>query len=203
MPIPSDMIPKSSSAPKVGYDLLKPFLYLQGRAPDRVLGDGNCLFRALSRYLTGAEDHHLQLRKTITEFEAANSTVFKNLHEAINQTLFEDHLSQMKKPFVWGTNLEIIAVASLLQLDVYLAIDSYIPGVPKWLLYTPKLLSTLSNRHLLPQKLSSFIKPVHWIELAHISNIHFDSIKPLKENRLFRPNLEETNKNSHIEVIIQ
>jgi len=68
IPIPDDMLPKSLSAPQTGYTVLKPFLQQQGREPDRVLGDGNCLFRAPSWALTGVEDHHTDLRRTIIEF---------------------------------------------------------------------------------------------------------------------------------------
>ena len=124
------MQPKTPSARKTGYEVFKPFLFKQGREPDRVLGDGNCLFRALSRALTGVEDHHIALRKTIAEFEASNTTTFQPLHIAINQTIpFPDHLQNIRKLSVWGTNLEIIAAASLFQLDIYLATETYHLGV--------------------------------------------------------------------------
>ena len=113
-----------------------------GWEPDRVLGDGNCLFWALSRALTGVEDHHIALRKTIAEFEASNTTVFQPLHSAINQTPaipFSDHLRNIRKLSVWGTNLEIIAAVSLFQLDIYLATETYHLRVPTWLLTLPNL----------------------------------------------------------------
>ena len=69
-----------------------------------------------------------------------------------------------------------MAIASLFQIDVYVATESH---NPTWLRYTPrtavtsaqttsKLLFDISP-HLQPQK--------EWIEIAHGS--HFDSIKPL------------------------
>ena len=134
------MLPKPPSAPKTGYEVLKPFLFQQGREPDRVLGDGNCLFRALSRALTGVEDHHIALRKTIAEFEASNTTVFQPLHSAISQAIpFSEHLRNIRKLSVWGTNLEIIAAVSLFQLDIYLATETYHLRVPTWLLTLPNL----------------------------------------------------------------
>ena len=71
--VPDDMIPnKSTSLSSTGYSVLKPFLTKQGREVDRVLGDGNCLFRAFSKAICGVEDYHLHLRKAIAEFEADN-----------------------------------------------------------------------------------------------------------------------------------
>ena len=46
--VPDDMIPKTPHSPQTGYSVLLPFLEKQGRTMDRVLGDSNCLFRALS-----------------------------------------------------------------------------------------------------------------------------------------------------------
>ena len=206
IPIPQDMLPKPPSAPKTGYEVLKPFLFQQGREPDRVLGDGNCLFRALSRALTGVEDHHIALRKTIAVFEASNTTVFQPLHSAINQTPaipFSDHLRNIRKLSVWGTNLEIIAAASLFQLDIYLATETYHLGVPTWLLYPPKPMFTLSNRELKGRLSDKVNVTGGWIELLHVTNSHFDSIKPLPGHchKLVRPHLLPNNTQDEIIIL--
>ena len=52
--VPNDMIAnKPISLSSTGYSVLKPFLTKQGREVDRVLGDGNCLFRAFSIWCRG------------------------------------------------------------------------------------------------------------------------------------------------------
>ena len=99
-----------------------------------MLGDGNCLFRAVSIQLCGTQDYQLQLRKTIAAFEKNEKVVFQGLHETINATKFEDHLRSICKTAVWGTN---IAAATLFALDVYVATDSYKPGTAVWLKYSP------------------------------------------------------------------
>ena len=38
---------------------------------DKIIGDGNCLFRALSKAVTGSQINHMQLRKAIVNFYAA------------------------------------------------------------------------------------------------------------------------------------
>lgn len=151
VPIPDDMLPKPPSAPPTDYAVLKPFLRQQGREPDRVLGDGNCLFRALSLALTGEQGHHVELRKILAEFETSNVATFEGVQTAINSTRkqravpFSDYVRNIKKVGVWGTNLEIIAAASLFQIDIYLATETYHIGIPWWLLYPPKPVAILST----------------------------------------------------------
>ena len=100
--------------------------------------------------LTGV-DHHIDLRRTIVEFEAA---IFEAANNAINSTKtwpaipFADYIRNMKKVCVWGTNLKIITAASLFQIEIYLAAETYNIGDPQWLLYPPKPVSVLSNKNL-------------------------------------------------------
>ena len=192
MMVPDDMTQMSTATPGSGYTVLKPFRNQQQREVNRVLGDGNCLFRALSKAITGVEDHHISLRKIIAEFEPDNQTLFKLIHEAILSNNFEVHYKNIKRQYIWGTTTEIIAAATLLQVDVYVATDSYRPGSVAWLLYTPKPVSLLTNppvtylnKHNFTQELQ-----VQWIELTHVSSIHFDTTKPMKGLRLDRPKLE-------------
>ena len=144
--IPDDMIP-NKSAPVVpnGYSLLKPFLNEQQRKAYRVLGDHNCLFRALSKALSGVEDYHTHLRKAIAEFEEINLTLFEPIHKSISGTAFNSHVKNMKKLYTWGTTTEIIAAATLFQLEIYLATDNYKSGIPTWLLYSPKTSISLTQ----------------------------------------------------------
>ena len=190
MIVPDDMIPTSTTG--TGYTILRPFLNEQGRQIARVLGDGNCLFRAISKAICDTEDYHLRLRKAIAEFEADNDALFRPIHEAVHQTQFSTHLKNIKKQYTWGTNTEITAVASLLQVEVYVATDNYRPGVPMWIRYIPKPASLLMNAST--SYLSKYnINISHnfdWIELTHVSSIHFDTTRPLKGSTVTRPELE-------------
>ena len=193
--IPDDMIPnKATSLSSTGYSVLKPFLNEQDREVDRVLGDGNCLFRAFSKAICGVEDYHLHLRKAIAEFEMDNNKLFRPIHEAVNQTKFNTHVQNIKKQYTWGTSTEITAAATLLQVEVYVATDSYRPGVPMWLQYEPKptyLLTHATNLPYLSKYNINIQCNFHWIELTHVSSIHFDTTKPLKGYcTLSKPKLE-------------
>ena len=85
MIVPDDMIPTSATGTR--YNFLRPFLNEQGRQIARVLGDRNCLFRAISKAICNTEDYHFNLRKAIAEFEADNAALFRPIHQAVHQTL--------------------------------------------------------------------------------------------------------------------
>ena len=199
IPVPDDMNPRTSwsPSPPTGYSVLIPFLQKQGRTVDRVLGDGNCLFRALSLQLTGVQDHHMDLRRMIAQCES-KIKVFQGIHATINKTRFADHVQKIGKTCIWGTNLEIIVTATLFGVDIYVASDSYRPGKPVWLKYSPNALATTELRKSSVNDLSSRLPVLHrkqnqWLELTHVSRCHFDAIKPVSGIQLSRPVLEAPN----------
>ena len=120
------------------------------------------------------EDHHTDLRRTTVEIEA---DIFEAANNAINSTKtwpaipFADYIRNMKKVCVWGTNLKIITAASLFQIEIYLAAETYNIGDPQWLLYPPKPVSVLSNRKLLANK--PFTTHMHTdISRQHETSLH-------------------------------
>lgn len=186
--------------------MLVPFLKKQDRAIDGVLGDGNCLFRALSLQLTGDQVHHLNLRRIIAQCES-KLKAFEGIHAAINQTKFSEHVKNIRKTCTWGTNVEIIATATLFEIDIYVVSDSYKPGRPTWLKYSPSLSATKelhgspaikdlsSTFPVLPQRKNQ------WLEIAHISRCHFDAIKSITIGDRCRPVLEGCNSAETVEVL--
>ena len=125
--VPDDMIAnKPISLSCTGYSVLKPFLTKQGREVYRVLDDGNCLFKAFSKAICGVEDYHLHLLKAIAEFETDNHSLFKSIHETVNRTKFHTHVQKISKLYTWGTSIEIIAAATLFQVEV-IVIDQEFP----------------------------------------------------------------------------
>ena len=79
-----------------------------------ILGDGNCLFRALSKLTYGSEEWHSFMRQTLIDFVSLNREVFQSYcTEDIT-----DHLSKMKYDRRWGTHVELQAAAFLLKLPI-------------------------------------------------------------------------------------
>ena len=196
------MMPRTSSSPLTGYSVLIPFLRKQDRAIDRVLGDANCLFRALSVQLFGVQEHHLELRRIVAQCESRIKS-FEGIHATINQSKYADHVKNIGKTCIWGTNLEIIVTATLFGVDIYLATDSYRPGKPTWLKYSPNAKATMELRK---SSISSTIprgeQPKQWLELTHVNRCHFNAIKPASSIPLNRPVLRNsTEASDSIEIV--
>ena len=83
------------------------------------MGDGNCLFRALSFTLFEDEGLHSKLRSDITQMINDNKHNFKPF--LIQELSIETHVRNMRKLGTWGTQVEIIAAATLYQVPIYVA----------------------------------------------------------------------------------
>lgn len=179
-----------------GYELMEPFLAKCGRAIDKVVGDGNCLFRALAKQLSGNPEKHMELRKLIINFEASNFNIFGKLCTAINGISLTKHIESKRKVFTWGTTLEILAAASLFSVDIFEVTESLVPGKVKWIQYSP--INGCENF----EDVANFGCKKSWLELAYIGSCHFDSIRPLSKTlKQTRPQIEATKYNVDLTLV--
>ena len=65
------------------------------------------------------EDHHVLIRKILVQFEELNKEKFAKYLTASDATNINDHICSMVKPFVWGTQVELLAGSSFFQVPVY------------------------------------------------------------------------------------
>ena len=187
--MPITTITRTPTTPQ-GYELVRPFLAAM-RTIDKVLGDGNCLFRALlalllAKQLSGSPDKHMELRGIIMKFEAKNAHVFAKMCCTINRISFAEHIDTRKKVFTWGTTLEILATASLFKVDIFEATNSLTPGKIKWLKYSP-----IDYENLIGLEGASDFNThgKSWLEIVYIGSCH--CITPLnKDITLTRPQHE-------------
>ena len=91
------------------------------KPPDKVFvirGDGNCYFRALSFILTGTEIYHVKIQQAICDFIEVH---YDDLNIFLDEFVDgEDYLlkKKMRKNGTWGTELEIITMATMAKRDV-------------------------------------------------------------------------------------
>ena len=91
------------------------------KPPDKVFvirGNGNCYFRALSFILTGTEIYHIQIWQAICDFIEIH---YDNLNIFLDQFVDGGHYlrkKKMRENGTWGTELEIIATATIAKRDV-------------------------------------------------------------------------------------
>ena len=92
---------------------------------ENIKGDGNCLFKCLSKITTGSENNHLQLRSIISRFIASEGTklgwYFKSKQSTPCQYL--THVNLIYRESIWGSDVEIIAASTILNADIYVAIN--------------------------------------------------------------------------------
>ena len=97
-----------------------------------MLPNGNCLFRSLSKSLFALSSGHLIVRKLLVDFIASNSRMLGGL---CNGSL---ECKQMRKPGTFGTQAELQAASSLLQVPVYLFQRPNDSREWEWMVYTPQ-----------------------------------------------------------------
>ena len=96
------------------------------------MGDGNCLFRAIAFVLYGSEMAREKIRELLVQFVSENRGSFRPYIDGD----LESYLAKMKYTRVWGTAVELLAVASLLQIP---HVNSY-----KWFRYKPLCVDRLA-----------------------------------------------------------
>ena len=82
-----------------------------------ILGDGNCLFRALSYVITGQQLYHAQIRHEIIN-HMMNIEKFLMPHMNTSLNCYLDKTG-MAESGVWGTDIEILSASSLLSTDIF------------------------------------------------------------------------------------
>jgi hypothetical protein len=94
----------------------------------KIIGDGNCLFRALSLALTQSQSHHELIRAYIVNH--MNDPALRNTMEEIfvsrSQNAiysYQEHVLQMAKVGIWGTEHEIVTAAQLLECSIICVSD--------------------------------------------------------------------------------
>ena len=100
----------------------------------KVIGDGNCLFRAVSHAVTGSQDHHKLLRQLTVEQMPKRGKTFRQFSDKDAK----DYLNQSKmdQVSVWRTEVELFTLASLLELSIFVFL--HVGQKNKWIPYHPK-----------------------------------------------------------------
>lgn len=86
------------------------------------LGDGSCLFRALSDQLHGTPNHHLTIRHEVCNFLLAHRDEFIAFIDDSNHSSPEDayasHVAEMRNSATYGTQLEIVSFARMVKRKI-------------------------------------------------------------------------------------
>ena len=93
------------------------------RTTDLIVGDGNCLFHALSKALFDDQQFHQKLRQILVTFIENNQNCIKLLILATISKSIKMKFTIME--YVYGTQIELQAAATFLQIPIYVYIKPY------------------------------------------------------------------------------
>lgn len=87
-----------------------------GLYPAPTIGDGNCLFRALSDQLHGSPSRHYELRQQICDHIAKHKTRYEPFVE--DERGLDGHLGAMRELATYGGHMELSAFAHMTKRNV-------------------------------------------------------------------------------------
>ena len=99
------------------------FLRENGRKVHKVKADGNCLFRSMSYELFKTEEHQFKVRNNLVWLISCNREEFSKFLLPVNCPTISEHIRTMSLLNTWGTHVELIALATLLQIPVYICLQ--------------------------------------------------------------------------------
>ena len=106
---------------------------------DSIIGDGHCLFRAISKELMGTERNHKAVRLAVTKFltNSDNAKIFGQVFEGDKDPLSKVTSYTARLPNdAWGTDKEITVLATMFQVDI-LVFSQFGKQGRTWLKFTP------------------------------------------------------------------
>ena len=97
---------------------IMPTIPVDQKPQDDILirGNGNCLSRTFSHFLTGVQNDYGALHQSIVNFMGDHEQIFNDLAHC------EDYIntSNMATSTVWGTGIEIFIIACMVSTPIYI-----------------------------------------------------------------------------------
>ncbi|XP_057683515.1 uncharacterized protein LOC130910330 [Corythoichthys intestinalis] len=87
---------------------------------EKVVGDGNCFFRAVSQAVSGTQNYHRKIRLAVVKQIEKNAILYQGLLRSEYSSVAE-YLSNSKMGYVgsWATEIEIQAAADYLEMSIF------------------------------------------------------------------------------------
>jgi OTU domain-containing protein 3 len=136
-----------------------------------VIGDGNCMFRALGHQLHKTESTHLTIRKQVVQHIITNPEMYQPFIEEPLKT----HTDRMAKPGVYGANLELVAFCNEFKINVCV----HQAGLDPWVISPVESATTLHVAYHSWEHYSSIKKS----ELYGSANFDASELKAKKSER--------------------
>lgn len=176
-------VKKPTQQRSVCFDEARKFLESYDRKIHPILGDGNCLFRALSYLIFWEEDYHQQIRKLLIDFIVLNRDIFSKY---CKEHTLEQHVAHIKYDATWGTDIEIRAAAAYLQRPIYVCTQRSQSLEYYWDYFAPLTTAMLTSGDYFANIYHSRPLPSHF-EICHSNRCHYDIITMSDGNQATSP----------------
>ncbi len=135
----------------------------------KIKGDGNCFFRAISYAISGTEVNHVQLRTDVGNHMLNSCSKFQGfLRDGFDSV--QDYIMRQRIFDVgtWATEVEIMAMAHMLQIYIYTYDDVY----KKWYRFSAESIDGSENIDEMTRL---------GIYLNHANRVHYDIVLSVHE----------------------
>jgi len=136
-----------------------------------VLGDGNCLFRALAIGFYGDPNRHGEVRKEIVQEMRAHEDRYAHFHA--EDVSFDEYLAKMSEDTAWGGELEIRAFENLRQCWVVVVQAKRDGGV--------EIVRKHSNTNVEAADDSASMENRSRVYVLYSGESHYDALAPMAE----------------------
>lgn len=145
-------------------------------APDHedvgeMLGDGNCLFRAIAWWVIGSEEEHSVMRRRIVNFMARFPDEFGQRMSGPEGQKYVKEGNPMLEDGEWGTQCEIYGAATFFGVDIY----TYHEG--RWKPYRPLFEWSYGDPYKVIRMTDISERTRYGLYLTNDQNLHFDVVR--------------------------
>lgn len=155
---------KKKSKENAGFDY-EEYYSAFGLKIRKMMGDGNCLFRAFADQVEGSESNHSLYRTKIVQHVTDHKDEYAIFHEQEEEKTFDERLKKLKKNGTYGGQESLVAFARVFKRVVFVhqPDEKITLQLPPW-----------------PDVDSSRFKQVH---ILYTGGNHYDSIRFVNDNQ--------------------
>ena len=140
-----------------------------------IVGDGNCMFRAISDQVYGSEEKYDLLRQKCMDYLLIERDFFEQFVEG-GKNGFDEYINMKRKNGVWGDDIELQALSEIYNRPIEIYSNS---TKPLKTFHENKNEFKREGNEKINNDLNDFVMP---IRISYHGKNHYNSIVPNKEN---------------------
>ena len=165
-----------------------------------IVGDGNCMFRAISDQVYGNEEKYDLLRQKCMDYLLIERDFFEQFVEG-GKNGFDEYINMKRKNGVWGDDIELQALSEIYNRPIEIYSNS---TKPLKTFHENKNEFKREGNEKINNDCNDFVMP---IRISYHGKNHYNSIVPNKENlqqwRKFRKSFIQLNNGEYEDKVLE